>query len=113
MLTIYSLVLVMVLCISEVQIACSQERSCSSQRCSFSHDVEVNVKVDNGDILQIIIESMVNQSLNERLPASVEEAVENKFQAVQQEINDTIDEKIVDSHRDTPGKELKMMIHII
>ena len=49
---------------------------------------------------QFIIESMVNQSLNERLSASVEEAV-IKFQAIQQQINDTIDEKIVDSHRDT------------
>ena len=102
---ICSLVLVMVLCISEVQIACSQEScSCSDQRCSFSHDVKVNV--NNGDILQTIIESIVNQSLNERLPVSMEEAIENKFQAVQRQINDTIDEKIVDSQRDTPGKEL-------
>ena len=113
MLTICSLVLVMVLCISEVRITCSQERSCSSQQCSFSHDVMVNVNVNNGDVLQTIIESMVNQSLNEKLPASVEEAVENKFQAVQQQINDTIDEKIVDSHHDTPGKEFKTIIHII
>ena len=108
MLTICNLVLVMVLCISEVQIVCSQECSCSSQRCSLSHDI-IEVSVNNGDILHTIIESMVNQSLNERLPASVEE----HFQAVQQKINDTIDEKIVDSHRDTPGKEFRMIHTII
>jgi hypothetical protein len=48
---------------------------------------------------------MVKQSLNERFPAAVEAAVEKKFQAVQQQINDTIDEKIIDSQRDTPGKQ--------
>ena len=89
----------MVLYISEVQVtSCSQEGStCSSQRC--------NCEVNNGVVLQTLIESMVNQSLNKRLPASVEEAVEGKFQAVQRKINDTIDEKFVDIQQDIPGKE--------
>ena len=86
----------MVLYVSEVQVAsCSQEGStCSSQRC--------NCEVNNGVVLQTLIESMVNQSLNKRLPASVEEG---KFRAVQRKINDTIDEKFVDIQRDIPGKE--------
>ena len=86
---------VIVLCIS---VSCSQEgtSSCSSQRC--------NCEVNNVDVLQILVESLVNKSLNERLTASVEETVENKFQAVQWHINDSIDEKIVDSQRETPGK---------
>ena len=93
--------------ISEVQVAsCSQEGStCSSQRC--------NCEVNNGVVLQTLIESMVNQSLNERLPASVEEAVEGKFQAVQQQLNDTIDEKIADIQQNIPGKELAYTIIII
>ena len=49
----------------------------------------------------------MNQSLNERLSTLVEEAVVNKFQDVQQQINASIDEKIVNSQHDTPGKELK------
>jgi hypothetical protein len=61
--------------------------------------------VHNGEVLQTLIASMVSQSLNERLPADVEAAVESKFQAVQQQINDTIDEKIIDSQHDTPGKQ--------
>ena len=93
--------------ISAVQVAsCSQEGStCSSQRC--------NCEVNNGVILQTLIEAMVNQSLNERLPASVEEAVESKFQAVQQQLNDTIDKKIADIQQDIPGKELAYTIIFI
>ena len=101
--------MVLYIIISEVLVAsCSQEGStCSSQRC--------NCEVNNGVVLQTLIESVVNQSLimNKRLPASVEEAVEGKFQAVQQQLNDTIDEKIVDIQRDIPGKELAYAITFI
>ena len=99
--------MVLYIIINEVQVAsCSQEGStCSSQRC--------NCEVNNGVVLRTLIEAMVNQSLNERLPASVEEAVEGKFQAVQQQLNDTIDEKFVDIQRDIPGKELAYAIIII
>ena len=99
--------MVLYIIINEVQVAsCSQEGStCSSQRC--------NCEVNNGVVLRTLIEAMVNQSLNERLPASVEEAVEGKFQAVQQQLNDTIDEKFVDIQRDIPGNELAYAIIII
>lgn len=92
------LFIVLVLCMHAV--ICSQEgSSCSSQRC--------NCEVNNGDVLQTLIEAIMDKSLNGRLAASVEEAVDSKFQAVQQQVNDTVDEKIRVSQRDTPGEPLQ------
>ena len=93
--------LLTILFVSGVQvISCSQGgSSCSNQQC--------NCEVNNGDVLQTLIESKMNQSLNERLSALVEETVENKFQDIKMQVNASIDEKIVNSQHDTPGKELK------
>lgn len=89
----FLLTLVQCLCFSYVQAQCS----CSSQ-------CQVN-GVDSGG-LQLLIETLVNKSLNERLQASVEEAVKTKLldvDIVKQQINDSIDEKIINSQHNTPG----------
>lgn len=66
--------------ISGVQFAsCSQE----SSSCSDQQTDRCNCEVNNGHILQML----------------VEEAVENKFQAVQREVND---ERIANSQHDLP-----------
>lgn len=84
----------MMLCIRGVQIAsCSQESSsCSSQRTN-----RCNCEVNNGDILQML----------------VEEAIENKFQAFKGQINDSIDERIANSQRDLLGKVILVLLTII
>jgi hypothetical protein len=46
---------------------------------------------------------MVNQSLDARVPTAVSQAVDTRFQAVQQQINASIDERIVNSQSDVPG----------
>ena len=70
--------------ISGVQFAsCSQE----SSSCSGQQTDRCNCEVNNGHILQML----------------VEEAVEIKFQAVQREVNNHIDERIANSQHDLPG----------
>ena len=64
-----------------------------------------NCQVNNVESLRLLVETVVNRSMDARLPAAVNQSVDNRFQSVQQQVNATIDEKIEDSQRDAPGKQ--------
>ena len=63
-----------------------------------------NCQVNNVGILQNLVESLVNRSLNDHLPAAVNQAVNSQLQSIQEQLNTSIHDKIVDSQRDIPGK---------
>ena len=72
----------------------SQTGSCSSCNC----------QVNNVESLRSLVQSLVNQSLNDRLPNAVNQAVNNRWQDVQQQVNASIDEKVINSQREIPGE---------
>ena len=65
-------------------------------------------QLNSVESLQSLVESIVNQSLDARVPAAVNQAVDSRIQSVSQQINASIDEKIVNSQSDVPGKLLRM-----
>ena len=58
--------------------------------------------------LQLLVENIVNQSLDARFPAAVNQAVNTRFQSVQRQINASINERIINSQNDVPGKMYNM-----
>ena len=69
-----------------------------------------NCQLNNVESLQLLIESMVNQTLDARLPTAVNQTVDTRFRDVQQQINASIDERIVNSQSEVPGNDIPCII---
>ena len=85
----------------KVTVVNSQQRSCAACNC----------QLNNVEILQLLVENIVNQSLDARVSDAVDQAVDTTLQSVrvfQQQVNATIDERIANSQRDVPGKVYSM-----
>ena len=63
-----------------------------------------NCQLNSVESLRRLVENVVNQSLDARVPVAVNQAVDSTLQSVQQQVNATIDERIANSQRDVPGK---------
>ena len=62
-----------------------------------------NCQLNSVESLRVLVESIVNQSLDARVPTAVDQAVDTRFQSVQRQVNASIDERIVNSQNDVPG----------
>ena len=86
-----SFLLVLVSCsVLKVTVVNSQQQSCNACNCQFN----------NVDVLRLLVENIVNQTLEAR----VSQALDTTLQSVQRQVNATIDERITNSQRDVPGK---------
>lgn len=79
---------------SSTFVAVNCQGSCASCNC----------QLNNVQSLRLLVETVVNETMEARLPNAVNQTVASRFQNIQSQVNASIDERIEISQRDVPGK---------